>query len=269
MSAQITQKNKAPKMEHYSITHHGHNYWLASWYAEILGYKSLRTFMPTIKRAMLASSQLGIPPGENFLKISSGRKVDYHLTKFACFMLALNADDKKLAVRKARAYFLNELEEADMLVANEDYMNRNLAREEIRKLNKDLISAARSAKVKDFRKFANKGYMGLYNRTAADLRESKGIPDGKDLADYMGPTELAANIFRLALTGERLKHIQANNEKRADFEHWKIGRQIRKLIKDNLDQYPESLPVHQSLKKLESNLVSAQKYLNQQLIDTE
>ena len=146
-------------------------------------------------------------------------------------------------------------------------MNRNLAREEIRKLNKELISVARSAKVKDFRKFANRGYMGLYNQTASDLRDSKGIPDGKELVDYMGTTELAANIFRLALTGERLKHIQANNEIQADFEHWKIGRQIRKLIEDNLDQEPESLLIHQSLKKLESNLLSAQKYLNQQLLD--
>ena len=47
-------------------------------------------------------------------------------------------------------------------------------------------------------KFNNSGYMGLYNgETALDIAKRKKLDDREEILDWMGSTELAANLFRI------------------------------------------------------------------------
>lgn len=253
------------KLIDYGFEEDNHHYWWASWYAKILGYKSFQTLKPTIERAKQACVELGIPVETNFIPDNNNSKNDIKLTKFACFIVALQADDKKPVVKKARGYFLNELEELNVLLSDQDYLDRMIGRSQLKNLNKQLVKAARSSKVKDFRKFMNEGYLGMYNQTMTDLKKSRGVPANENLGDYMGKTELSANIFRITMTQERLKRIKNRTENTAANQHWKIGTEIREMIIANTGRPPEMLPLNANIHKLQAKLKKAQKLLNEEV----
>ena len=57
--------------------------------------------MKPVQRAISACNTLGIPIHENFEFLENDVKV----TRFACYLIAMNADTKKPQVAKAQAYF--------------------------------------------------------------------------------------------------------------------------------------------------------------------
>ena len=75
-----------------------------------------------------------------------------------------------------------------------------------KKGNYSLNQAAKKAGVKNFDKFHNAGYKGLYNgETANDIAKRKGLRYREDILDNMGSEELAANLFRITQTESKLK----------------------------------------------------------------
>ena len=68
----------------------------------------------------------------------------------------------------------------------------------------------------------------------------------------MGSTELAANLFRITQTEEKLKNDNIQGENNANNVHYKIGKNVRKFMSQNSGTMPEDLPTpEKSLKKLE------------------
>ena len=58
----------------------------------------------------------------------------------------------------------------------------------------------------EFAIFQNAGYMGLYGgMTVDDIHKKKGLTIGQKILDYMGSTELIANLFRISQTEEKLR----------------------------------------------------------------
>ena len=82
-------------------------------------------------------------------------------------------------------------------------------RNEMAEHNKHLAQAAKGAGVIepiDYAIFQNHGYMGLYGGLdAKGIHKKKGLKKGEQILDYMGSTELAANLFRATQTEEKLK----------------------------------------------------------------
>jgi hypothetical protein len=76
---------------------------------------------------------------------------------------------------------------------------------------------------------------------------------------------LAANIFRVTLTIERLKLLQNPTQQKAAREHWNVGRQIRAMIQSNTLTNPERLPLSANLHELQKKLINTQKELNKVL----
>jgi len=256
----VIKKNK--ELKDYGFKENGTFYWWASWYAEILGYSSLNSLKPSIRKAQNICLKIGLPHEENFIPSQNEKRKDIKLTKFACFLIALQADDKKPIVKRARNYFLNQLEEVNFLLKDQEYIKRLSAREDMKNLNIELAKSARSAQVKDFRFFANEGYIGLYNMTMAELRAYRGVDEKANLNDFMSLTELSANIFRITMTKERLKRLRNTNEEKAAREHWKIASQIRSMVKENTGIYPEDLVLKKNIKLLQKRLKLAQVELN-------
>lgn len=54
--------------------------------------------------------------------------------------------------------------------------------------------------MKNFDKFHNAGYKGLYNETADEIFKRKGLRYREDILDNMGSEELASNLFRIVQT---------------------------------------------------------------------
>ena len=68
----------------------------------------------------------------------------------------------------------------------------------------------------------------------------------------MGSVELSANLFRISQTEEKLKKDNIQTEGEACKTHNKIGKIVRKAIKQAGGTMPEELPTpEKSLKQLE------------------
>ena len=265
---QVTHPEKPP-LEAFAMLEGKQLFWWASWYAKVLGYKSLKTLDNAIQKAKDTCITLHVDINENCIAVKRNDKeyrgTDYKLSKFFCFLVAIHADSRKPVVRRARIYFLNELEELHIHLDRDDYFERKALRESIKESASDLNKAAKQANVKDIRNFINEGYLGLYNKPIQEVKRRRGIPEKDDLYDYMGMTELSANLFRIALTEERLKKMRQATEEKASLAHWKIGEQIRSMIIEHGGHYPEMLPFENSLDKIDRALKRAQKMLNAEI----
>ena len=93
--------------------------------------------------------------------------------------------------------------------------------------------------------------------TADDIAKRKGLRYREDILDNMGSEELADNIFRITQAEESLKNNNIKGENNANNTHNKIGKIVRKAIKEANGIMPEDLPTpEKSLKQLEKQQIS-------------
>ena len=122
--------------------------------------------------------------------------------------------------------------------------------------NKSLAEAAQNAGVctpKDYAIFQNKGYQGLYGGLGAkEIHARKGLKKSQKILDYMGSTELAANLFRATQTDEKLRRENIQGKYAAYDTHFEVGKKVRQTIKELGGTMPEDLPTPQkSVKQIE------------------
>ena len=244
----------------------GTEYWYARELQKILEYNKWENFEKVIRKAKQSCENSNISNLDHFLDvrkmvtIGSGAEKeikDYKLTRYACYLIAQNGDSRKKVIALAQTYFAiqtrkQELTEKEYCMLTEDekrFYQRNLTR----KGNYSLNQAAKNAGVKNFDKFHNAGYKGLYNgETADDIAKIKGIRYREDILDNMGSEELAANLFRITQTESRLKRDNIATESAANKTHYEVGSKIRNTIKELGGTMPEDLPTpEKSLKQLE------------------
>ena len=248
------------------IDEFGMEFWYARELQKVLDYKEWRKFDGVIEKAKKACKNSDISVFEHFVGVDKLSKrannadvmiKDYKLTRYACYLIAQNGDSRKKVIAIAQTYFAvqtrkQEITEKEYSMLTEDekrFYQRNLTR----KGNYSLNQAAKIAGVKNFDKFHNAGYKGLYNgETADDIAKRKGLRYREDILDNMGSEELAANLFRITQTESRLKRDEVDTEKKACDTHNKIGKIVRNAIKQAGGTMPEDLPTpKKSLKQLE------------------
>lgn len=240
----------------------GITYWWASEFRLMLGYDSDKSFQNVINRAIKAFMSLGIDYFDNIIRVEREKdgetRGDYKLTRFACYMIAMNGDPKKPEVAVAQAYFATQARRFELSVENPEGIDRLLIREELREGHKGLGSTAKEAGVEDYAKFTNAGYRGMYNTTAASLAKRRGTTTAK-LFDTMGRTELAANLFRITQTEERIKSQQVRGQSSLEQTHRDVGREVRDFVVRNVGTAPEALPQSQPLPEVKKILKKGQR----------
>ena len=244
----------------------GNEYWFARKLQNILGYHQWRSINDLIERAKVACQESKYNIDDHFaeqrkmIKLAKGairNVVDYKLSRYACYLIVMNGNPKKEIIALAQTYFaiqtrkqeLSEKEYSELTEDEKRFYQRNLTR----KGNYSLNIAAKNAGVKNFDKFHNSGYKGLYNgETANDIAKRKNLRYREDILDNMGSDELIANLFRISQTEQKLKNENIKLEKDANDTHYEVGKEIRNTIKKLGGTMPEDLPTpEKSLKELE------------------
>ena len=267
--------NKLEKNQNYTnetfedikhIDENGTEFWYARELIKVLGYKDWRYFDAVIEKAITSCQNSQIDSIDHFVvnnkmvEIGSGAKreqKDYKLTRYACYLIAQNANPRLKIVALAQTYFavqtrkqeISQKEYSELTEDEKRFYQRNLTR----KGNYSLNQTAKKAGVKNFDKFHNAGYKGLYNgETADDIAKRKGLRYREDILDNMGSTELIANLFRISQTEEKLVRDNIQTEQEANKTHYNVGAKVRKTIQELGGTMPEDLPTpKKSLKQLE------------------
>ncbi|WP_314796863.1 DNA damage-inducible protein D [uncultured Selenomonas sp.] len=250
------------------INEYGQEYWSARELMPVLQYAQWRRFNETIERAQEACVSSGNAAPEHFANVGKSspmpnggvREVeDYHLSRYACYLVAMNGDPRKRAVALAQTYFAVKTRQQE-LVENYDALTedqkRLAIRHEMREHNKALAAAAQEAGVigsRDYAIFQNEGYKGLYGGLGAqDIHKRKGLKKSQKILDHMGSTELAANLFRATQTEEKLRRDQVRGKENANQTHYDVGCKVRQTIQDLGGTMPENLPTpDQSIQQIE------------------
>ena len=244
----------------------GCEYWEARELQVVLEYKEWRNFKKVIDKAMITCKHSKIKTLEHFVEFNktigmpkgaTKIVIDYRLSRYACYLIVQNGDSKKKVIALGQTYFAiqtrkQELSESEYNKLSEDE-KRLYRRRQTRDGNKLLYRVASMKGVKNFDKFTNSGYRGLYNgETADDIAKRKNLRYREDILDNMGSAELGANIFRITQTEALLEKQELPNEDVATNTHYNVGIAIRKIIKELGGTMPEDLPTpDKSIRDLE------------------
>ena len=245
----------------------GTEYWTARELAPVLDYAKWENFYKVIKRAMIACENSGrsvsddFPEARKIVEAGATRKTisDYELSRYACYLIGQNGDPRKEVIALGQTYFAIQTyrqEVADRFNQLDEDSRRLVVRGDIKQWNQLLAETARSAGVitaEEFEIFQNAGYMGLYGgMTVDDIHRRKGLAIGQKILDYMGSTELIANLFRISQTEEKLRKDQISTPNAATAIHYAVGNEVREAIRKIDGTMPEDLPTpEKSIAQLE------------------
>lgn len=246
----------------------GSEYWAARELAPVLDYAKWENFYKVIKRAMIACENSGRSTLECFPEVrktspmpNGGVKdiLDYELSRYACYLIVQNGDPRKEVIALGQTYFAIQTyrqEVTDRFNQLDEDSRRLVVRGDIKQWNQLLAETARNAGVitaEEFAIFQNAGYMGLYGgMTVDDIHRRKGLAIGQKILDYMGSTELIANLFRISQTEEKLRKDQVSTSDAATAVHYAVGNEVREAIRKIDGTMPEDLPTpEKSIAQLE------------------
>ena len=245
---------------------YGAEYWSARDLQPLLGYSQWRRFEDAVKRAISSCEQSGNNPDHHFagagkmIELGKGgvRTVeDYHLSRFACYLIAQNGDPRKPEIAQAQKYFAVQTRRQEL----SDELAADLERLELRKQTseefKALSGAAQQVGVQNrmFGVFHDAGYKGLYAGLGnEDIKTRKGIPARENLMDRMNATELAANQFRMTQTRDKLAREGIRDQQQAIRAHEQVGKEVRGAIRRIGGELPENIPAAEHIKAVEKRI---------------
>lgn len=235
----------------------GITFWWASELMLMLGYDDMMAFRKVIDKTTKAFISLGIDHYENIIyterEVDGNTIPDFKLTRFACYLVAMNANPQKTEVANMQAYFAIQTRKFELYFEDNNDLDRLVIRDEIKEGNKQLASTVNKHGIEDFAKFCNAGYLGMYNMQNWQLAKRRKC-DPKKLLETMGRTELAANLFRITQTEERIKHYNVNGQNALEKTHYDVGREVRNMVIRNTGKSPENLPQEKKLPEVKKVL---------------
>lgn len=251
------------------IDENGVEYWLARELQPVLEYSQWRRFSETVERAKEACKNSEQNIQDHFADVGkmvslgsgSERKIDdIKLSRYACYLIVMNGAPRKEVIALGQTYFAVKTRQQEL---SENYnelseeQKRLAIRKEMKEHNKSLAEAAQMAgieKQRDYAVFQNKGYQGLYGGLGAkQIHERKGLKKSEQILDFMGSTELAANLFRATQTDEKLRRENIQGKEEAGKTHYEVGKKVRQTIAELGGTMPEDLPTpKKSIRKIEN-----------------
>jgi DNA-damage-inducible protein D len=186
------------------------------------------------------------------------------ITRFGCYLVAMNGDPRKSEVAAAQAYFAAIAQTFHTQLEHAEAIDRILIRDEVADGQKTLASEAKSHDVKNYAFFQNRGYMGMYNMPLQKLLHYKGLKDGEKLIDRMGKTELAAHLFRITQTAAKISKENIRGQDRLEQTAYDVGKKVRRTMQELSQTSPEDLPPSEDIRQVKKKLKGTSRRLTKQ-----
>ena len=244
------------------LDENGVEFWLARELMPVLGYDQWKNFEEVVKKAQQACIKSGQDIHSHFADAGKMVKIgtntvreikDWKLDRYACYLIAQNGDPRKAQIAQAQTYFAIQTRKQEVFENLPDGEKRLFVRGEVKTQNKKLMGTAKAAGVTKFGVFNDAGYRGLYGMHLADVEKKKNIKKG-ELSDRAGTTELAANLFRITQTDEKLNKDQVQGDYQASRVHNMVGGKVRQTIKDIGGVLPEDLPAEKHIREIQKEV---------------
>jgi len=237
----------------------GVEFWYGREIFQILGYSNWDNFKPVIERAKNACKNSGGEESEHFIdqvlvnKESGKEYNDVKLTRFACYLIAINGDTKKEEIAFAQAYFITQTRKIELLQQNMNNLQRIDSREKLKITEKDFSDMlyARGVDGQGIGTIRAKGDKALFGgENTSDIKNRLGIPKKTPLADHLPNITLKAKDFATAMTSENARKKNLTGEETITKEHVSNNESVRRVLVEG-GIYPEKLPIEENVKEIE------------------
>lgn len=256
------------------INNYGQEYRSARDLYKVLEYTEYGKFLPTIAKAEQACKSSSQSVHDHFSHLSdmvwigsgASRSVDdYQLSRYACYLIAMEADSKKPSVALAKSYFALQTRKQEL---NDQYLEdqrRVELRGQVTEHNKSLAKTAKWAGVHNFWAFVDYGYLGLYGMRHKEILQKKKLQPKDSLMDHVSSEELAANLFRATQAEAKIKREWISWQDKASKAHFDVGQEVRATIQKLWGTMPEQLPKVEHIKESKKRLKPSKEEKQQKL----
>lgn len=245
-------------------------FWYARDLMKLLGYSRWENFEKALKRAMESCETAKIKVLDHFREVTkmvslgsgANRKIkDYMLTRYACYLIAMNGDTSKEEIAFAQSYFAVQTRKTELIEERIAFIERTQARKRLKESEKRLSQNIYERGVDDagFARIRSRGDQALFGgHSTKDMKEKLGVKDSRPLADFLPTLTIAAKNLATEMTNYNVENKDLYGETPITNEHVQNNIEIRKML-GGRGIKPEELPPAEDIKKLERRTKSQDK----------
>ena len=243
-------------------------FWYARELMPELGYKKWERFDDSIQKSMVACANSGNKIEDNYSIPDGGKlgeqstlsqpkvKKDYKLSRYACYLIAMNGDSRKSQIAFAQTYFASQTRKQELMEEFLEGQKRVQNRDKLTTKRNELKAEVYQRGIDTGAKFADLEdniNLGFYNKRTKAVKKYKGIPEKKPLDNYTTSVELLAKSLSMEMTNLNVKSKDLNGQTPINKEGKQNASAVRNTLTDR-GIIPEDLPKLPDVKKIETQI---------------